>query len=248
MSTQGSRRPTNLGALTLVASGPALGTNIQTTNALRRRTPTTAKMRLPVRTLATLPVAFALALTFPTVSGAGIQPPSRYEDARSEPASHVFPFLKWLRDSAVEVVFGKPSTRAKGAPPGAALESRYRNDVVVRFNVTNSEEEGALARAAGQMFLDVWAFTRDYVDVRLGKDDVAALLTLLPASLRPSVLIPDVAAAVWATYPSAAAGKSRFESTMADAAKMRTSLDGVGNIFFQDYQTLAVSSAVIRSP
>jgi extracellular matrix protein 14 len=156
--------------------------------------------------------------------------------------------LKWLRDSAVEVVFGKTSTRTKGSAPGAALESRYRNDVVVRFNVTNSEEEGALARAAGQMFLDVWAFTPDYVDVRLDKDDVAALLTLLPSSLQPSVLIPDVAAAVWATYPSAAAGKSRFESTMADAAKMRTSLDGVGNIFFQDYQTLAVSSAAIRSP
>lgn len=202
-------------------------------------------MRLPARTTAaTLPVALALAFTFPIVSGAGIQP-SRYEgDTRSEPSSHVFPFLKWLRDSAVEVVFGKPSTRTKGSRPGAALESRYRNDVVVRFNVTNSEEEGALAAAAGQMFLDVWAFTPEYVDVRLDKEDVPSLLTLLPNSLQPSVLIPDVAAAVWATYPSAAAGKSRFETSMADAAKLRTSFDGVGNIFFQDYQTLAVSWGV----
>lgn len=153
--------------------------------------------------------------------------------------------MKWLRDSAVEVVFGKPSTRTKGSRPGAALESRYRNDVVVRFNVTNSEEEGALAAAAGQMFLDVWAFTPEYVDVRLDKEDVPSLLTLLPNSLQPSVLIPDVAAAVWATYPSAAAGKSRFETSMADAAKLRTSFDGVGNIFFQDYQTLAVSWGVL---
>ncbi|KAK4151309.1 hypothetical protein C8A00DRAFT_17284 [Chaetomidium leptoderma] len=203
-------------------------------------------MRLPVRTLATLPVALALALSFPTVSGAGIQP-SRYEgEARSDSTSHVFPFLKWLRDSAVEVVFGKPSTKTKGSGSGAQLQFRYRNDVVVRFNVTNSEEEGALAQAVQQMFLDVWAFTPDYVDVRLDKDDVSALLTLLPNSLQPSVLMSDVAAAVWATYPSTAVGKSRFESSMTDAAKMRTSLDGVGNIFFQDYQTLAVITSWMR--
>jgi len=146
----------------------------------------------------------------------------------------------------VEVVFGKPSTRTKGPKPGAQLQSRYRNDVVVRFNVTNSEEEGALAQAVDQMFLDVWAFTPEFVDVRLDKDDVSALLTLLPNSLEPSVLIPDVAAAVWATYPSASHEKSRLESTMADAARMRTSLDGVGNIFFQNYQSLAVITSWMR--
>jgi extracellular matrix protein 14 len=119
---------------------------------------------------------------------------------------------------------------------------------VVRFNVTKSEEEGVLAQAVEQMFLDVWAFTPEYVDVRLDKDDVPALLTLLPKSLEPSVLIPDVAAAVWATYPSASVKTSRLESSMADAAKMRTSLDGVGNVFFQNYQTLAVRRTVRRFP
>ncbi len=204
-------------------------------------------MRPPVRTLATLPaVALVLAATFPTISGAGIQPSqSQYEgaaDARAQPARNTFPLLNWLRDTAVEVVFGKPTAGTRSSKPGPALESRYRNDVVVRFNVTNSEEEAALASAAGQMFLDVWAFTPQYVDVRLGKDDVPALMTLLPKALQPSVLIPDVAAAVWATYPSkAATGKSRFEATMADSAKSKTSLDGVGNIFFEDYQTLQVS-------
>jgi extracellular matrix protein 14 len=199
-------------------------------------------MRLPVRTVATLPaLAAILAFSLPTVSCAGIQSSQFEGDTRAGSSSHVFPFLKWLRDSAVEVVFGKPSTRTKATKPTAALQSRYRNDVVVRFNVTNSEEEGALAQAAEQMFLDVWAFTPGYVDIRLGKDDVSALLTLLPKSLHPSVLIPDVAAAVWATYPSATTEKLQLESSMADAAKLRTSLDGVGNIFFRDYQTLAVS-------
>jgi extracellular matrix protein 14 len=198
-------------------------------------------MRLPARKLAAVPVAFALALTLPTVSAAGIQQSHYERDARAEPPGHIFPLWKWLRDSAVEVVFGKPSTRPNGSTPPAALQARYRNDVVVRFNVTNSEEEGALARATEQMFLDVWAFTPDFVDVRLDKDDVSALLTLLPNSLEPLVLIPDVATAVWATYPSTAVEKSRLESSMADAAKMKTSLDGVGNIYFQNYQTLAVS-------
>ncbi|KAK4104986.1 hypothetical protein N658DRAFT_493100 [Parathielavia hyrcaniae] len=204
-------------------------------------------MRLPVRTLATLPVA-ALVLTFslPTVSCASLQPSLLEGDARADSSSHVFPLLKWLRDSAVEVVFGKPSTRTKASKPAAALQSRYRNHVVIRFNVTNPEEEGALAQATEQMFLDVWASTPEYVDVRLDRADVLALLTLLPNSLQPSVLIPDVAAAAWATYPAAAAEMSQLESSMADAAEMKTSLDGVGNIFFKDYQTLAVITSWMR--
>jgi extracellular matrix protein 14 len=110
--------------------------------------------------------------------------------------------------------------------------------VVVRFNVTNSEEEGALSNAADRLFLDVWAFTDDYVDVRLRKDDVVSLMTLLPSTMQPSVLIPDVAAAVWATYPS---GKNRFGPDWADTAMLRNQLDGVDNIFFRDYQPLSVS-------
>ncbi|KAH6850829.1 hypothetical protein B0I37DRAFT_324239 [Chaetomium sp. MPI-CAGE-AT-0009] len=203
-------------------------------------------MRLSAQISAALPVALALIFAAPTVSGVGIQPSLYEREARPDPAGHVFPFLRWLRDSAVEVVFGKPSTGTKGLGSGAQLQSRYRNDVVVRFNVTNSEEEGALAQAVEQMFLDVWAFTPDYVDVRLRKDDVSGLLTLLPKSLEPSILVPDVAAAVWATYPSASVEKSRLESTMANAAKLRTSLDGVGNIFFQNYQTLAVITNWMR--
>lgn len=203
-------------------------------------------MRLPTRISAALPVALALIFAAPSVNGAGIQPSLYEREARTEPAGHVFPFLRWLRDSTVEVVFGKSSTRTKGSAPGAQLQSRYRNDVVVRFNVTNSEEEGALAQAVDQMFLDVWAFTPEYVDVRLDKNDVLGLLTLLPKSLQPSILVQDVAAAVWATFPSASVEKSRIESSMVNAAKLKTSLDGVGNIFFQNYQTLAVITSWMR--
>lgn len=197
-------------------------------------------MRFPTWKLAALSVALVLVFALPAVGAARLQP-SFERDGRPDYSSHAYPFLRWLRDSVVEVIFGKPSTRAKSSRPDAVLQSLYRNDVVIRFNVTASEEESALATAAQQMFLDVWAFTPEYVDVRINKDDVASLLSLLPSSLQPSVLIPDVAAAVWRTYPSTAVGKSQFESSMADPAKTRTSLDGVGNVFFSNYQTLPVS-------
>lgn len=203
-------------------------------------------MRLPAPKFAALPVALALAFTFPTVSGAGIQPSQLQADSRADSPGHVFPFLKWLRDSAVEAVFGKPATRAKNSRPVASVQSRYRNDVVIRFNVSHSDEETALANAAQQMFLDVWTFTPEYVDVRLDRDDVSALLTLLPKSLQPSVLIPDVAAAVWATYPSTAVEVARFDWGKADPAKTRATLDGMGNIFFQNYQTLPVITSWMR--
>ncbi|GAB1314306.1 Putative metallocarboxypeptidase ecm14 [Madurella fahalii] len=202
-------------------------------------------MRLPTWKLIALPVALAFFFAFPAVDAARLQP-SFEGDGRPDCAGHGYPFLKWLRDSAVEVIFGKPSVRAKSSGPDAVLQSLYRNDIVVRFNVTTSEEESALATAAQQMFLDVWAFTPEYVDVRINKDDVAPLLTLLPNSLQPSVLIPDVAAAVWRAYPSTAAEKPQFESSMADTRKMRTTLDGMGNVFFSNYQRLPVITSWMR--
>ncbi|KAL2157199.1 hypothetical protein VTH06DRAFT_6335 [Thermothelomyces fergusii] len=200
-------------------------------------------MRLLVRSLAALPIVISLVL--PT-AGAGLQPSPYQHLGCSEPTGHVFPFLKWLRDSTVEAIFGKSPAKTKDLRPGTQLQSRYRNDVVVRFNVTNFAEEAAIAQAVDQMFLDVWAFAPDFVDVRLAKDDVPALLTLLPSSLEPSILVHDVAAAVWATYPSSSVGVTRLEWSPTDAAKTRTSLEGVGNLFFQDYQPLAVIANWMR--
>ena len=161
---------------------------------------------------------------------------------------HVFPLLRWFRDSAVEIVFGPPGGRgsrgAKDDPVkhhGGAIQSRYRNDVVIRFNVTNSEEEGALSEAADRLFLDVWTFTDKYVDIRLHKDDVVSLMTLLPDSLQPTVLIPDVAAAVWATYPYGTPEKKIFGPDWPDLSAPKTSTDGLDNVFFRNYQPLSVS-------
>lgn len=151
----------------------------------------------------------------------------------------VFPFITWLRDSTIELIFGRPSKPTPAhAGHGPSQQSRYAHETVLRFNVTAPEEETALSEAAERLFLDVWALTHNFVDIRLHKDDVSNLLSLLPNSLQRSfsTLIPDLSSAVWATYPSAVRSKPTL-----DESGMSTILhDGIENIFFQDYQPLAV--------
>jgi extracellular matrix protein 14 len=148
---------------------------------------------------------------------------------------HVFPFLTWLRDSTVEFVFGRPSRTA--APKGESVAERrsFEDEVVIRFNVTSQEEEQAISKAADTLFLDIWAFTRDYVDVRLHKDDIASLCTLLPKSLHTAykVLIYDLESAALATYPTKQLHQLK-------PAALTNVDDGGDNIFFQDYQPMPV--------
>lgn len=107
----------------------------------------------------------------------------------------VFPQLTWLRDTAIEKIFGGPTKKiendANGQEGGqqqaapassrrplsaqlpATLLAKYGGDVVLRFNITTVEEEAALAEAADTLFLDVWEFTNNWADIRLAEDDVS---------------------------------------------------------------------------
>jgi extracellular matrix protein 14 len=98
---------------------------------------------------------------------------------------NVFPQLTWLRDTAIEKVFGVPpkSTKSQGdrssslSRPSssklpATLLAKYGGDVVLRFNISTSEEEAALSEAADTLFLDVWEFADNWADIRLREDDV----------------------------------------------------------------------------
>jgi extracellular matrix protein 14 len=98
---------------------------------------------------------------------------------------NVFPQLIWIRDTAIEKVFGVPpkSTQSQGdgssplSRPSssklpATLLAKYGGDVVLRFNISTSEEEAALSEAADTLFLDVWEFTDNWADIRLREDDV----------------------------------------------------------------------------
>lgn len=44
--------------------------------------------------------------------------------------------------------------------------------MVLRFNISTSEEEIALSEAADTLFLDVWEFADNWADIRLREDDV----------------------------------------------------------------------------
>lgn len=65
---------------------------------------------------------------------------------------------------------GKASTLA-GPPP--TLLASYGGDLVLRFEINSIHEADALAQAINVLFLDVWEFTTDWVDIRLSKDVVS---------------------------------------------------------------------------
>jgi extracellular matrix protein 14 len=99
--------------------------------------------------------------------------------------NNVFPQWTRLRDTAIEAVFGAPpkaqnSQGGKSAPISrpsnsqlpATLLAKYGGDVVLRFNISTSEEERELSKAADTLFLDVWEFSDGWADIRLREDDV----------------------------------------------------------------------------
>ncbi|KAE8442126.1 putative metallocarboxypeptidase ecm14 [Mollisiaceae sp. DMI_Dod_QoI] len=169
----------------------------------------------------------------------------------------VFPQLTWLRDTAIQKIFGLPPKTSKvgsdkpsslshptNTQLPATLLAKYGGDIVLRFNLSTPQEEQALAEAADVLFLDVWEFTNNWADIRLRQEDVPSLLGLLPKSLQSahSNLMPDLANTIYQTYPSITFGEPSFPPTHPDRAftpALKTS-DGVENIFFRDYQPYSV--------
>ena len=181
----------------------------------------------------------------------------------------VFPQIAWLRDTAVERVFGLPPKASrpgaeKSSRPSAQLPTnllaRYGGDVVLRFNISTPLEEEKLAEAADTLFLDVWEFTSNWVDIRLSQDDVSTpprpvipifliisqvptLLGLLPGSLQKaySNLMPDLAKAISQSYPLLSFNAPSFPPSHSPSFTPSLSAsDGVENIFFSDYQPFSV--------
>jgi extracellular matrix protein 14 len=109
-------------------------------------------------------------------------------------------------------------------PIGAEKQrtSLYGGDVVLRFKISTTDEAIALAEAAAA--LDVWAFSEDWADVRIAKQDVPSVLGSLPVSLRDghAPLIHDLDEAVVQSRQSQSGHRGR------------------GHPFFQDYQPLSV--------
>ena len=57
--------------------------------------------------------------------------------------------------------------------PPSKLLARYGGDLVLRFRIGSSGECEALMDAINILFLDVWEFTSDWVDIRISKDVVS---------------------------------------------------------------------------
>ncbi|EFX01293.1 hypothetical protein CMQ_6235 [Grosmannia clavigera kw1407] len=218
--------------------------------------------------LLTTQAAFAAASSADLQAGRRNSAPSpRHDSSRS---SSAFPLITWLRDSAIELVFGKHPSSSGGGSSGSVSSggshyssyyqpARYSKQTVIRFIVSTAAEEFALAEATSRLFLDIWVFNNHTgtVDVRLNKEDVPSLLTLLPESLHYafSPLIPDLAVAVQDTYPKVAGAKSAAVAQLsAFTSGGSTSAAGVGavlgtgldNVFFQDYQPLPVIEQWMR--
>lgn len=176
------------------------------------------------------------------VGAAGIvhNPHGGYDAPKSNNLS-LFPTLTSLRDRVIEFIFGQHPTKESLLPVFDDLRAQYGNEIVLRFTISNGEEELALSEAASRLFLDIWAFTNEYVDIRLHTDEVPGLLSLLPRPLQlaHSTLINDLAAAVYQTLPSGDASDVRIssEGMYADLSPSRRAGD---NIFFQNYQPTPV--------
>jgi len=59
-----------------------------------------------------------------------------------------------------------------GKDIAGTLLAQYGNDLVLRFNVSTADEATALAGASDTLFLDVWAYSDNWVDIRLSQDVV----------------------------------------------------------------------------
>ncbi|KAI1097059.1 hypothetical protein F5B19DRAFT_17872 [Rostrohypoxylon terebratum] len=131
---------------------------------------------------------------------------------------------------------------------------RYENEVVIRFNISTGAHEAALRKAIDQMLLDVWDFTDNYTDIRIEARRIRPLLGILPPSLHGNhfILIPDLARAVAATYPSDGASLSIVQSPSNDRGITpandipKPKRRGVDDIFFHDYQPLSVITTWMR--
>ncbi|CZR61472.1 probable Putative metallocarboxypeptidase ecm14 [Phialocephala subalpina] len=181
------------------------------------------------------------------------------QQTQTQTSRSIFPQWTWLRNTAIEKIFGLPPKTPKAVfdepssisrpkstklnlPPN--LSAKYGKDVVLRFNLSTAEEEKALAEAADVLLLDVWEFTNNWADIRISQDDVPSLLGLLPKSLQGahSTLMPDLAQIIYNSYPTRAWEGTSFAASPEDRVftpSLKTS-EGVENIFFRDYQPYSV--------
>lgn len=125
----------------------------------------------------------AVVNAIPSVAGNGFapHPVESFSLYSQSPGSPPGLWVK-LRDSIIEAIWGvpgrhdRPTTSRKlltyNSPAPSSLRARYGDDVVLRFSIRSASDVKALVEASAILFLDVWASTGEWVDIRLAKDVV----------------------------------------------------------------------------
>lgn len=141
--------------------------------------------------------------------------------------------------------------------PPRHTRSTQGEDIVLRFNISNSDEASQLSKVAGYMFLDVWESRDNWIDIRMAKDTVPHVLKALPPSLRdahtPLMLDKELAQAIYETYPaprkSHASMPEQHSQRNAFTPKLGSPPSSSGsenNVFFQEYQPFSVIKPWMR--
>jgi extracellular matrix protein 14 len=207
-----------------------------------------------LRTLLLIAATLSRAVAVPTDPAEPYQPlPRNPISVSNRPHSAKGPFTR-LRDTLIRQIWGVPprqhekqvsckhSRPTLSAP--ADFRARYGGDVVLRFKINTEDEAHALAEVADILYLDVWESSTEWVDIRLAKDVVSSVLSLLPPSLEITYapLMHDLAQTVYESYPSQ---PRNHEQPPHRGSTL--SLDGPETwprdsreLFFQDYQPLSV--------
>ncbi|KXG54586.1 Peptidase M14, carboxypeptidase A [Penicillium griseofulvum] len=177
-------------------------------------------------------------------AGSSITPPPPLLPVR-QPHTNPRPWSR-LRDWVIGSIWDIDHKHcSKHSSPPSNIHDRYGSDVVLRFHLREPEEAEALASASHVLFLDIWAITSKFVDIRLADDMIPSLLDLLPSTLRTSYtpLMDNLADNIYASYPSRHRTDSDFGSRIG-SGELKTISNG--DLFFQEYQPLNVITQWMR--
>ncbi|CAG8924560.1 unnamed protein product [Penicillium salamii] len=194
-----------------------------------------------MRLLPILVAATVVPLISAVPAGSSITPPLQLDHPQSDPRR---PWTK-IRDWVIGSIWNLDRTCSKYSSPPSNIHQRYGSDVVLRFLLRQPDEAEALSAASQVLYLDTWAITSEFVDIRLAEEMIPSLLDLLPLTLRSSYtpLMDNLADKIYASYPSNHHDNLDFGAGGAfDGQKTAV----IGDLFFQEYQPLSVISQWMR--